>query len=343
MFPPQNSPTKFISEQKFLVATHDYGKEDKLGIGFVTSYIIEADGNLTKINTEATEGRGNSCVTFHNSGKYILVTRYWEGGISVLPFNDRTGEIGQICAGVIHQGSGKHPIRQASPHPHAIHGDPINDLVYVCDLGLDAVVQYKLDTSTGLLTLVSSKSMGEESGPRGMIFHPTKRIAYVNCELNGSLVVCKIDDEKGLEPIQTICAYPSDYSSGGNGSSKDRKRNTLSFDVSTEGGGLGKGRFWASEAVITFNGDYIYCICRVHQSIAVFKVLEDGKLLEHGRSNLLPHSNARNMTLDISGKYILVASQDVDQVECFAIDGESGLLERTDSQYAPCAADVAVV
>ena len=146
-----------------------------------------------------------------------------------------------------------------------------------------------------------------------------------------------------MEPIQTICAYPSDYSSGGNGSSKDRKRNTLSFDVSTEGGGLGKGRFWASEAVITFNGDYIYCICRVHQSIAVFKVLEDGKLLEHGRSNLLPHSNARNMTLDISGKYILVASQDVDQVECFAIDGESGLLERTDSQYAPCAADVAVV
>ena len=48
------------------------------------------------------------------------------------------------------------------------------------------------------------------------------------------------------------------------------------------------------------------------------------------------------MTLDISGKYILVASQDVDQVECFAI-GENGQLERTDSQYAPCAADVAVV
>ena len=63
---------------EFLVATHDYGKEDKLGIGFVTSYIIEPDGNLTKINTEATEGRGNSCVTFHNSGKYILVTQMGE-------------------------------------------------------------------------------------------------------------------------------------------------------------------------------------------------------------------------------------------------------------------------
>ena len=41
------------------------------------------------------------------------------------------------------QGSGMHPLRQSSPHPHAIHGDPVSDLIYVCDLGIDAVVQYK--------------------------------------------------------------------------------------------------------------------------------------------------------------------------------------------------------
>ena len=73
-----------------------------------------------------------------------------------------------------------------------------------------------------------------------------------------------------------------------------------------------------------------------------FKVLEDGKLMVHGRKNLLENSNARNMTLDVSGKYILVASQDVDQVECFAIE-ENGTLERKHTQFSPCPADIAVI
>ena len=41
-----------IASAKFLVATHDYGKMDKPGVGFVTSYRIEhGNGGLTKVHT----------------------------------------------------------------------------------------------------------------------------------------------------------------------------------------------------------------------------------------------------------------------------------------------------
>ena len=70
---------------------------------------------------------------------------------------------------------------------------------------------------------------------------------------------------------------------------------------------------------------------------------DDGKLTFSSRHSLAAHSNARNLTVDRSGKYLLVASQDADRVECFRIDPGTGAIELVHTQNAPCAADVAVV
>ena len=92
------------------------------------------------------------------------------------------------------------------------------------------------------------------------------------------------------------------------------------------------------------NALHYYYICRVHQSIAVFAVApDDGKLTFSSRHALAMHSNARNLTLDPHGTYLFAASQDADCVECFRIDPSTGALELTDTQPAPCAADVAVI
>ena len=84
------------------------------------------------------------------------------------------------------------------------------------------------------------------------------------------------------------------------------------------------------------DASYYYYICRVHQSIAVYTVEADGKLKYSSRCALAANSNARNLTLDPSGKFILVASQDANCVECFRIDSETGALELACTQDAPC-------
>jgi 6-phosphogluconolactonase len=48
--------------------------------------------------------------------------------------------------------------------------------------------------------------MGPYSGPRGLNFHPSLRVAYVNCELSGTVVVCAINDKTGLQPLQSLSA-----------------------------------------------------------------------------------------------------------------------------------------
>jgi 6-phosphogluconolactonase len=292
----------------------------------VTSYRIRPDSALEAVCTRSTGGRGNTCATFDRTGRFLLVTRYWEGGISVLPFDPDDGTIGQLTAAPDHKGSGPHPLRQSAPHPHGFHGDPRTNLVYAMDLGTDRVHQYVLDTATGTLTPHGEVELAPGCGPRGINFHPSLRVAYVNCELDGTCVVCTVDDDKGLVPMQTVHCYPEGFEGRGHTDN------------------LGKADFWGAEGCLSADACHYYYVCRVHQSVAVFSVAsDDGQLTFSSRHALAPHSNARNLTTDPSGKYLLVASQDADCVECFRIDPGTGALQLVHTQHAPCAADVAVV
>ncbi len=326
----QDSPTwlEIHPNRRFLAACHELSHHTGVpaGVGFVTSYRIEPEGVLVKVCTQSTGGRGNTCATFDRTGRFLLVTRYWEGGISVLPFDPETGAIGERTAAPDHTGSGPHPLRQSMPHPHGVHGDPRTNLVYAMDLGTDKVHQYLLDTATGKLTPHGEVALAPGCGPRGIQFHPSLRVAYVNCELDGTAAVCAVDDDKGLFPIQTVRCYPEDFQG------RNHPENH------------GKADFWGAEGCLSADGSHYYYICRVHQSVAVFAVdREDGKLTFSSRHALAAHSNARNLTLSPSGRYLLVASQDADCVECFRIEAATGALELTHREQAPCAADVAVI
>lgn len=281
---------------------------------------------LEHVSTSKTGGRGNTCVSFDRTGRFLLLTRYWDGGITVMPFDPGTGEIGEATAMPDHSGHGPHPQRQASPHPHGVHGDPRTDLVYVTDLGTDKVHQYLLDTSTGTLAPHGEVTFATGSGPRGMKFHPSLRVAYVNCELDGTVVVCTLDDNRGLVPVQTLPCYGEGFVARGHPHN------------------LGKGDFWGAEGCLSEDGSLYFYICRVEHSIAVFRVdPADGRLTPLNRASLVENSNARNLTLAPGGNHLLVASQDADCVESLRIDHDTGALERVDRQDAPCPTDVAVI
>ncbi|MBA4746340.1 MAG: lactonase family protein [Muricauda sp.] len=326
----QDSPTwlEIHPNGQFLIATHELSHHTGVGegVGFVTAYKIQPNGELEKVSTQSTGGRGNTCAAFDRTGRFLLVTRYWEGGISVLPFDPDTGMISEVTSKPDHSGSGPDPVRQSMPHPHGILGDPKTNIVYATDLGTDQVHQYILDTKTGMLEPKDNVKLASGSGPRGIKLHPSLRMAYVNCELNGTVEVCSVDDTKGLVPVQTVSCYPEDFVA------RDHPEN------------LGRSEYWGAEGCFSADGSYYYYICRVHQSIAIFDVgKENGKLTFSGRCQLADNSNARNLTIDPTGNFLLVASQDANRVECFRIDPASGALKLVDVQSVPCAADVAVI
>ena len=184
--------------------------------------------------TRSTGGRGNTCATFDRTGRFLLVTRYWEGGISVLPFdpddrNDRGGHRGARPQ----RARGRTPYDNPRPILTASTAIPRTNLVYAMDLGTDRVHQYVLDTATGTLTPRGEVELAPGCGPRGINFHPSLRVAYVNCELDGTVVVCTVDDDKGLVPVQTVRCYPEGFEGRGHPDN------------------LGKADFWGAEGCLS--------------------------------------------------------------------------------------------
>jgi Lactonase, 7-bladed beta-propeller len=61
-------------------------------------------------------------------------------------------KLGEATDFVQHSGKSVNPDRQKGPHAHCVTFDPANQLVFVCDLGLDKIMTYRFDAQRGKLT-----------------------------------------------------------------------------------------------------------------------------------------------------------------------------------------------
>ncbi len=91
----------------------------------------------------------------------------------------------------------------------------------------------------------------------------------------------------------------------------------------------------AADIVIHPTGQHAYASNLGHDSIASYQIEE-----ESGRFELLGHQSygdkvPRNMTLDSSGNFLLVANQDSDTISVFTFDAETGSLEHFHQCHAP--------
>ena len=112
------------------------------------------------------------------------------GTNSVLTIVD--GQLKAITCVIHHQGSS---IRSAQegPHPHVIRPSVDGRFILITDLGIDQVLIYQLDTSTGQQALnqqgtaVVSENPG--AGPRHFALAASGRTLYVINELNATVTV----------------------------------------------------------------------------------------------------------------------------------------------------------
>ena len=203
------------SENQVLYAVNETGSMDKPG-GSISAFKLLAGGRqMDFINTVSSQGNSPCYVSLDKTKKWVLCANYGSGTVAVLPVKD-SGSLGE--ATMVHQHTGKGPKpQQDSPHAHFILQNPSNSLIYSCDLGADTIFIYKLNTTTGKLSLTGHNyATMPGAGPRHLAFHPSMNLAYEVNELNGTIEVMKVDSITGaLSRIQVISTLDSGYESGG--------------------------------------------------------------------------------------------------------------------------------
>lgn len=285
--------------RKFLYSIHARqfgGKEHEQ----IAAYAIDGkSGSLKLLNRQSAKGTAACSLNVDSTGKTVVVANYSSGSVASLPVNE-DGSLGAAASFVQHAGSSVDPARQKEPHAHCILVSPDNRFVLAADLGLDRVLCYRLDAATSKLTPNDppfAKSPAG-AGPRHLVFHPNGKRVYVINELSNSVTVFDYDAKAGtLKETQTISTLPKDF----------------------------QGTSYCADLKITPNGRYLYGTNRGHDSIAAYRIADDGQLTLIEIEPSLG-KGPQNLAITAGGDLLLCANMPGNNVAAFRIDDKTGEL-----------------
>ena len=244
-----------------------------------------------------------SCFVNENRD-FAYAVDYYNGEVVTIAILKQ--KIVKVTQTIKHEGHGLDSKHQSEAHPHFIEQTPDQKRMFVCDLGTDEVVLYKVGEKGRLeRDEENSFQLAPGSGPKKMIFTPDGKYAYVLNELSNTVCVYSYQDCQ-FTFIQEIDTYPKD----------EYTKESLAGDI-----------------VISEKGDYLFVSNRGHDSVAAFEVdSATGKLtyIEYLDTDEKP----RAMIL-VNDRWLVVASQLGGTLESFELkrNESKGVLYETHFSY----------
>ena len=287
-------------DDKFLYSIHATGQFGGEAHEQIAAYEIVGNGDgLKLLNRQSALGSSACYLDVDATGKMVVVANYSTGNVASLPIQP-DGSLGKASSFIQHVGSSVDTARQQGPHAHCIVISPCNRFVYVADLGLDQVLSYQLDVSSARL-LASRQPFVRTSpgaGPRHLTFRPNGQQVYVINELANSVTMFDHDVESGmLIEQQTISTLPDDF----------------------------EGASYCADLKITPDGRFLYGTNRGHDSLAAYRIAEDGRLTLLGIEPSLG-IGPQNLAITPGGELLLCANMTGNNVVAFRIDQQTGNL-----------------
>ena len=290
------------------------------GSGTVSAFAINpADGKLKLLNTVDSGGAGPAHLSVHPSGKFVLVANYFGGTVAVLPIQPDgslgkatdikkdEGPIGPTKA--THAPAGSFAISgHDQAHAHMIEADHSGRFVIHSDLGLDRLYVWKFDDRAGTLSPAETSfvTVPPGDGPRHFAFHSKGRWFYSLQEEASNVVLFDYDPATGrLAARQTISTLPPGFA----------------------------GSSFGSEILVSADGRFLYAGNRLHDSIAIFSIGDDGTLKYLGEQ-WTQGSYPRSFIFDPTGTFLSCCNQRGDNIAVFRVDRKTGALKFT-GHFAP--------
>jgi penicillin amidase len=258
--------------------------------GKLASFRIDsATGRLTHQST-VPAGPDPAQISTDRDGRYLLTAYYVAAKVTV----HAIGKDGRLS---------EKPLQSiaTADKAHAAVPDPSGRFVFVPHTGPDLIFQFVFDPGSGRLSANEPARLQtpKGTGPRHLVFHPSRPAAYVSNEQGGSVTAYALDEKAGtLRPLQTVSTLPEGF----------------------------RGDNACAEVKVHPSGRFVYVSNRGHDSIAAFSVKNDGKLSALGQTDT--EKTPRSFDIDPSGKYLLAAGEAAGKLAVYRIDAETGKLAR---------------
>ena len=297
-----NNPTYLLQDGENIYTCESNGD----GSGGVAGYTLK-DNEFTFKNKVITPATGPCHVALDATKKYLAASHYHAGKV----------DIHEVAEGFIleHVQTVDHKQFEDESHPtsHVHFADFTKDNKYlvVCDLGLDQIVLYPFDETTGKLN-ESAKSIYQtklEDGPRHFTWNKTGDILYVLNELSGSLLTLAYADGK-LERL-----------------AEHEPANIYGREHMISLGG----------AAIRLHpsGTYLYTTLRATHNVVLAYVLDDAGIPTFIDAFSSEGNHPRDFNITNDGKYLVVGNQFTGNITVYEIAADGKLINPDSSFELP--------
>lgn len=261
--------------------------------GGLTALKYDAKTGVAEKVNEINVPNGGPCfISLSSDEDFLFLANYSGGSAAVVKLDDKGIPL-SVTDTIIYEQQG-----EKKSHAHMISPDPSGKRIYVTDLGFDRVVIYELNKVSGKLDQLQNglASLQEGAGPRHFVFNASGTKMYVINELNSTVSVFNVDENGGLQAMQTLTTLREGF----------------------------KGESFCADIHIGKNGDFLYGSNRGENTIVTFRIGADGTLTLAGHTSC-GGDWPRNFVVDPSGKYLLVGNQRSDNISIFKIDEKTGM------------------
>ncbi|WP_020532604.1 lactonase family protein [Flexithrix dorotheae] len=172
--------------------------------------------------------------------------------------------------------------------------------VMVPALGMNALYVYDREKAiSGTLEKPIQKlEFSEGTGPRHLVWHPTKPMVFVAGELNSTVATILVNEETGLLELKSqVSSLPEGFTA----------KNTL------------------AQIKVSADGKQVYTSNRGHNSIAVYDILDESPWLKL-KQNIAAPPIPRAFEMDPNSRWLLAAGQESGEMMLYKRDESSGLL-----------------
>jgi 6-phosphogluconolactonase len=171
-----------------------------LGIDKVQTFRL-TDGGLARVSeASVAPGAGPRHIAFDPSGQRLYVIAELNATVTVLAYDASAGQIGKIL-----QTISTEPAGYNGPHSTAeIAVHPSGKFLYGSNRGHNSIVGYRIDPSTGLLSVIGFAKQ-DVNFPRNFAIDPSGKWLYVANQKGDTIVQFEINQQTGeLKPTGQI-------------------------------------------------------------------------------------------------------------------------------------------
>ncbi|TDM13985.1 lactonase family protein [Macrococcus bovicus] len=271
-----------------------YGIKKENDRAGVAAYKIKEEGRLELIN-DCLESAESGChISVSQDGAYLFEAVYGAGEARLYQLDTESGAIQKLVNLVVQEGLGPNEDRQDKAHTHFITETPDGKAVAV-DLGADEIITFTFGEEG--LKREQALKVPAGTGPRHLVFNQNGKYAYVMTELSNEVFVLKYDSGE-FKLLEQYLAIPA------------------AFTENTQGAAIR----------MSHDNQFVYASNRGHQSIAVFKVEEDGAALSLVEIVDCGGDWPRDFNISNDDQFLVCAHEVSGNVALFERDTETGRL-----------------